>query len=142
MHWLQVDLLSWSSVAALTSFAPFDVILDKSTSDAIATSVDREFTSKEDISHLCPTVQHYLKAQPAITLNPVELLSLHLVPLTQKGTTWIALSYSTVRFDSVPSIKDYWTLRSRTALKAPPGPVSSSAHTPEVYHWLYVLDRR
>ncbi|KAJ5584791.1 uncharacterized protein N7459_004591 [Penicillium hispanicum] len=142
MHWVQVDLLSWNSVSALSSFAPFDVILDKSTSDAIATSSDRKFLSTENTSRLCPILQECLREQPAIALSPVELLALHLVPLTQKDTTWITLSYSTLRFDTVPAIKDYWTLRSRTALKAPPGPVSASAHTPEVYHWVYILDRK
>ena len=139
---MQADLLSWNSVSALSSFAPFDVILDKSTSDAIATSSDRSFTTTDDISCLCPVIRELLKEQPAIALSPVELLALHLVPLTRNDATWITLSYSTLRFDSVPAIRKYWTLRSRTPLKAPTGSVSSSAYTPDVYHWVYVLDRK
>lgn len=142
MRWVRADLLSWDHVSTLTRFAPFDVILDKSTSDAIATSSDQKFSMTDDLSRVCPAMQESLSAKPTITLSPVELLALHLVPLTQKGTAWIALSYSTLRFDSLPFLAEYWTLRSRTALKAPSGPVATSAHTPDVFHWVYILDRK
>ncbi|KAJ5919393.1 hypothetical protein N7466_010336 [Penicillium verhagenii] len=144
MHWQRADLLSWTHVSDLLPFAPFDVILDKSTSDAIATSTDQHFTSiaGEDISSLCPAVREVLSTRPSITLSPVELLGLNLVPLTQKDTTWVVLSYSTFRFDNLAFLDQYWSLRSRTPLKAPAGPVSSSAYTPDVFHWLYILDRR
>lgn len=141
MHWQRADLLAWDHVSTLARFAPFDVILDKSTSDAIATSSDQKYTSTDDMSHVCPIVRDYLSTQPTVTLSPVESLALHLVPLTQKNTTWVTLSYSTLRFDNLPFLKRYWTLRSRTPLKAPPGPVSSSAHAPEVFHWIYIMDR-
>lgn len=142
MHWQHADLLAWDHVSTLARFAPFDVILDKSTSDAIATSSDQEYTSTDDMSHVCPTVQDYLSTEPTITLSPVESLAVHLVPLTRKDTTWVTLSYSTLRFDNLPFLGQHWTLRSRTPLKAPTGPVSSSAHTPEVFHWIYILDRK
>lgn len=142
MHWLRADLLSWDHVSTLTPFAPFDVILDKSTSDAIATCSDLKISSEDDLSGICPTVRALLSSEPTITLSPVEALALHLVPLTQTNTTWIALSYSALRFDSLPFLAKYWSLRSRTPLQAPPGDVSSSAHTPEVFHWIYILDRK
>lgn len=143
MHWLQADLLAWNNVSGLTPYAPFDVILDKSTSDAIATSTDHHFDSTDDMSQLCPTIRELLATRNKISLSPVELLALHLVPLTRKDTTWVVLSYSTFRFEDVPFLAEYWILRSRTPLKAPTGPVSeSAAHTPEVFHWVYILDRR
>lgn len=142
MHWQRIDLLTWDQVSTLLRFAPFDVILDKSTSDAIATSSHQEYSSTVDMSHACPTVQDYLSTQPMITLSPVESLALHLVPLTHANTTWITLSYSTLRFDNLPFLQRHWTLRSRTPLKAPPGPLSPSAHAPEIFHWIYVLDRK
>ncbi|KAJ5657302.1 uncharacterized protein N7484_000951 [Penicillium longicatenatum] len=140
MHWQRADLLSWSHVSDLLPFAPFDVILDKSTSDAIATATDRHFAATDE--QLCPAVRELLATQPSITLSPVELLGLHLVPLTQKHTTWIVMSYSTFRFGGNSILDQYWTLRSRTPLKAPAGPVSSSAYTPDVFHWIYILDRK
>lgn len=142
MHWQRADLLSWSHVSDLLPFAPFDVILDKSTSDAIATATDRHFASTDDLSQICPAVRELLDTQPSIALSPVELLGLHLVPLTQKDTTWIVMSYSTFRFGGNSILDQYWTLRSRTPLKAPAGPVSSSAYTPDVFHWIYILDRK
>lgn len=143
MHWRRADLLLWDHVATLTPFAPFDVILDKSTSDAIATGSDRE-VSTLDAPETCPTVQEVAqdKESDATILSPVELLALNLIPLTREDTTWITLSYSTLRFDRLPALDKYWSLRSRTALKAPAGPVSSSVHTPDVFHWVYVLDRK
>ncbi|CAI7596082.1 unnamed protein product [Penicillium manginii] len=143
MHWRRADLLLWDHVATLMPFAPFDVILDKSTSDAIATSSDFK-VSALDAPEICPTVREVAQDDDNDTtiLSPVELLALNLVPLTRKDTTWITLSYSALRFDRIPALKHYWTLRSRTALKAPAGPVSSSAHTPDVFHWVYILDRK
>ncbi|OQE27232.1 hypothetical protein PENSTE_c004G04070 [Penicillium steckii] len=143
MHWRCADLLQWDDVATLTPFAPFDVILDKSTSDAIATFSDCEVSATND-SKLCPTVREVVQENDddTTTLSPVELLALNLIPLTKKDTTWITLSYSTLRFDCLRFLGQYWHLRSRTALKAPSGPVSSSAHTPDVFHWVYVLDRK
>ncbi|KAJ5894888.1 hypothetical protein N7495_006579 [Penicillium taxi] len=141
MHWHRADLLSWNDVSDISPFAPFDVILDKSTSDAISTCSDRKI-STTDAESLCPTVEQILSTNPVTNLSPVELLALHLVPLTRKDTTWIALSYSTLRFDNLPLLGMYWKLRSRTPLKAPAGRVSSSAYTPEVFHWLYILDRK
>ncbi|CAI7586200.1 unnamed protein product [Penicillium pancosmium] len=145
MHWRRADLLLWDHVATLTPFAPFDVILDKSTSDAIATFSDCE-VSAFDLPELCPTVREVAQDNDndngTAILSPVELLALNLIPLTRKDTTWITLSYSTLRFDRLPALDKYWTLRSRTSLKAPAGPVSSSAHTPDVFHWVYILDRK
>lgn len=142
MHWHRADLLAWDHVAGLSPFAPFDVILDKSTSDAIATSVDQTYASTDDMASISPMVQDCLSTTPTITLSPVETLALNLVPLTRSDSTWIALSYSSLRFENLPFLARYWTLRCRTPLKAPGGAVSSSAHTPDVFHWVYILDRR
>jgi hypothetical protein len=146
MHWVQADLRSWSDVSsALKDFTPFEVILDKSTSDAIATGPSEVFTSSgnDDLSSVCPTVRAILDQQGEgkIELSPVELLALHLVPLTQKGAMWITLSYSTARFDNFRYLAEHWSLVSRTPLQAPPGKTASSAYTPEVFHWMYVLQR-
>lgn len=142
MHWQRADLLVWDHVSTLARFAPFDLILDKSTTDAIATSSDQTYTSTENMSHVCPIVQDCLATQPTITLSPVEALGLHLVPLTRRNTTWVTLSYSNLRFDNLPFLERHWTLRSRIPLEAPPGPVTSSAHAPKVFHWIYILDRK
>ena len=142
MRWVRADFRSWDNVLSLTRFGPFDVILDKSTIDSIATSRDYTFSSTNNFDHVCPVIRETLSCHPSMTLSPVELVALHLVSLTRKGSTWIALSYSTTRFDNMELLKKYWTIRSRTALKAPSGPVSSSAYTPDIFHWIYILDRK
>ncbi|KAL1873375.1 hypothetical protein Plec18167_006426 [Paecilomyces lecythidis] len=146
MHWVRADLRSWSDLSsALMGFSPFDIIMDKSTSDAIATGVDEVFTSSsaDDQASVCPTVRQILdrRENSDISLAPVELLALHLVSLTQKGTTWLALSYSTMRFDNFPYLAEYWKVLSRTPLQAPAGQTASSAYTPQIFHWLYILQR-
>ncbi|KAJ5557371.1 hypothetical protein N7494_001286 [Penicillium frequentans] len=125
-----------------TTFPTFCRSHRSTTSDAIATATDRHFASTDDLSQICPAVRELLDTRPSIALSPVELLGLHLVPLTQKDTTWIVMSYSTFRFGGNSILDQYWTLRSRTPLKAPAGPVSSSAYTPDVFHWIYILDRK
>ncbi|KAJ5371517.1 uncharacterized protein N7496_007609 [Penicillium cataractarum] len=142
MTWYRADLLSWDDVSGVTQFAPFDVIFDKSTSDAIATFDDQIFTATDDMSRVCPLVKDILSQQSSTALSPVDLLALHLVPLSRKDTTWVVLSYSSLRFDKRPILDKYWSLRSRIPVKAPAGPVSTSAYTPEVFHWLYILDRK
>lgn len=142
MNWERADLLAWEHVDGLAKFAPFDVIMDKSTSDAIATFNDREFQSTDDTPAVCPPVRSFLSRNSAVTLSPVELLALNLVPLTRRDTTWIALSYSSFRFDDLPLLAEHWNLRSRIPLKAPSGATSSSAYTPDVFHWVYILDRK
>ncbi|KAJ5297315.1 hypothetical protein N7508_007564 [Penicillium antarcticum] len=142
MPWLRVDLRSWSDVSTLSDFAPFDVILDKSTSDAVATSEDHQLSRQNDFLTSCPAVQKILLKNAATTLKPVELLALQLFPLTQKGSRWIALSYSTIRFDGLHHLADHWTLQARIPLKAPAGPATPSTYVPEIFHWMYILERR
>lgn len=161
MRWIQADLRSWSEVCnKILPFAPFDVILDKSTSDAIATSEpftfhqssidpdeqDNHKTSEE--TALCPALQQVLadkstlKEVGSLTLSPVELLSMHLFPLAKKGAIWLVFSYSSVRFHDLPYLNRHWTLISSTPVKAPSGQASSAvAMVPDVFHWMYVLRR-
>lgn len=154
MHWVQADLCSWDQVSSSVSlpFAPVDVVLDKSTSDAIATSVSRTFHSSENrdaidtpLPAVSPVVQEILDQtqEEQLTLAPVELLALHLAPITQKGAVWLALSYSDTRFDGLAHLLAYWSIISRTPLKAPSGQTASaSAMVPEIFHWVYVLRRK
>ncbi|KAL4863062.1 hypothetical protein BDV12DRAFT_34057 [Aspergillus spectabilis] len=141
MHWLRIDLRSWMDVSQLLPFAPFDAILDKSTSDAIATSNPVTLRTS-DVSAACPALRDILTSGEEITLSPVELLALHLVPLSRKGSTWFVLSYSTMRFDNLPHLSPYWEIVSRHPLEAPRGQTASGAYTPLVYHWVYILQRR
>lgn len=141
MPWLHADLRSWLDVTSLVPFSPFDVIMDKSTCDSIATSAQQTFTSSSDRSNTCPTVLETIDKTESTTMSPVELLGLNLVPLTRKGTRWIALSYSSTRFDNLAYLGRHWDVVFRSKMQAPSG-VLSNAHAPEIYHWLYVLRRK
>lgn len=141
MRWIRINLRSWSDVSTLTLFVPFDVIVDKSTSDAICASEPQTFSPSSTDSSSCPTVREIVESDGEVELSPVETLAVHLVPLAQRGTTWVALSYSMFRFDNVQYIGRYRELVARTPLMAPSGEVSESAHAPEIFHWLYVLRR-
>ncbi|KAL3458300.1 hypothetical protein BJX64DRAFT_279988 [Aspergillus heterothallicus] len=143
MHWQRADLRSWNDVSHLLAFAPFDVILDKSTSDAIATGSPVKLTPWASGSAICPTVQDIIGGgKEAVTIPPVELLGMHLVPLTRKGSRWFVLSYSAMRFDNLSVTCSHWEIVSRTPLEAPRGQTASGAYTPPVYHWMYTLQRK
>ncbi|KAL2857245.1 hypothetical protein BJY01DRAFT_242320 [Aspergillus pseudoustus] len=143
MHWQRADLRSWTDVSHLLPFAPFDVILDKSTSDAIATASPVRFTPELSKSEVCPTVQAIIpRDEEAVIISPVELLAMHLVPLTRKGSKWFVLSYSTMRFDNLSDLCTYWEIVSRIPLQAPCGQTASGAYTPPIYHWMYTLERK
>lgn len=142
MHWVQADLRSWADVSEISCFAPVDMILDKSTSDAIATSAPVAFSSSSDASDTCEEIQRLVKKGGEITLLPVEVLALHLAPLARPGAIWIALSFSATRFENLPHAMAHWAVVAQKALKAPHGHSSPSVHTPEVFHWLYILKRK
>ncbi|KAL4971943.1 hypothetical protein BDW66DRAFT_13869 [Aspergillus desertorum] len=147
MHWIQTDLRSWTDVSRLLPYGPFDAIIDKSTSDAIATSNPVTFTTASvDTSAICPVIQEISRktkgASREITTSPVELLGLHLVTLTKKGARWFVLSYSAWRFEKVPRLSEYWEVVSRMPVEAPSGQTASGAQAPAVYHWVYTLQRK
>lgn len=143
MPWIQADLRSWADLSKLAPFGPFDVIMDKSTCDAIATSEHETFSSRSSSeSNVCPAVLESIDRDQETTLAPIELIGLHLVPLTKKDSTWIALSYSSARFD-VPLLQRHWEVVEKAAIQAPSGILTSStSHAPRIYHWLYVLKRK
>ncbi|KAL4905538.1 hypothetical protein BDW74DRAFT_177906 [Aspergillus multicolor] len=151
MHWVQTDLRSWTDVSKLLPFGPLDAIIDKSTSDAIATSSPVTLNANSPgPSSICPVIQSILTktkeeckdGDEAITLSSVELLGLHLVPLTRRGSRWFVLSYSAFRFEDVPRLLEYWDVIVRVPVEAPGGLTASGAKAPSVYHWVYTLERR
>lgn len=139
MPWLHADLRSWADLSTLAPFGPVDVIMDKSTCDAVATSEHKTFSPPfaSNDHDTCPTVLESIDQGQATTLHPVELLGLHLVPLTRKGSKWIALSYSSSRFD-LPLLQGHWDVVERTAIQAP----SELGNAPKIFHFLYVLKRK
>ncbi|KAI9710945.1 MAG: hypothetical protein M1820_002382 [Bogoriella megaspora] len=110
MHWATADLLCFKSlIAAVGSGKPrFSLIVDKSTSDAIACA---ESMKVSDVisginavfldSEICVEVSSlHEKASGSNEglIDPMIVLALHLAAVTDEGGKWLAVSYSTDRF--------------------------------------------
>ncbi|KAK7695323.1 hypothetical protein QCA50_002514 [Cerrena zonata] len=100
--WERTDLMSWPDIQTLKRTQLFEIVVDKSTSDAISCNEDITFEpSKTTPNNTCPLVATYIANNPdsVLKLEPVELLALHIATLVRPGGIWVALSYSRYRFD-------------------------------------------
>jgi hypothetical protein len=98
MNWKVLDLLDPASVAELESI-PFDLIIDKSTSDAISCGPDLPFPHKPSTAkpgHLLP-LDHDGSQKDLV--HPLDILAVHLARLTLPGSKWLSISYSADRFE-------------------------------------------
>ncbi|KAL6247200.1 hypothetical protein RBB50_005543 [Rhinocladiella similis] len=168
MRWTAVDLLSMPRVRSLLDHdsKPYDVIVDKSTSDAVA----------------CGSYIAMLSARKGggeidesswpVSVHPVEVLALNLAAVTAVGCRWISISYSESRFwfverndgdpvkttairttGNAPPQSDgshyvapfvFWRLEKKEQIELPEpefGGSTHNIHRPQVFHWLYVLVR-
>lgn len=161
-RWEVVDLLDWSATSQAISGVSDKpglslnsrkhtiiparlVIIDKSTADAISCGPDI-YTSLVDSG--------------SSPVHPTEALALHLGALAAEGSIWLALSYSSMRFEFLTSINDHereklseqepvvtarhlWII-DRTELiptQTEPNNLRENVHTPQVYHTLFTLKR-
>ncbi|KAI0719935.1 hypothetical protein C8T65DRAFT_705971 [Cerioporus squamosus] len=148
MLWVCVDAMKWGDVKAALGpgeedeRGAFDVIVDKSTSDAIS-----------DPS-LHPAFNEYLAAHEGqtISLAPVEMLAVHLASLVRPGGLWVALTFSSTRFaflssteatnpTSLPRASKYWMVEDIKTVDAPTG-MEGSGYAPIVQHYVFLLRRR
>lgn len=162
MRWSQVSLLSQSSVLSTCPESSYDIIVDKSTADAIACGDDVEvsFKSKSDLKETDSRLYGKHHDEVSGLVHPVCMLALHLALIAAPGCRWIALSYSSDRFpflhndpfpeESVPpQLLDngypdparYWRLVIKEAVDAPEEENTGATHRPRISHWLYVLER-
>lgn len=161
MHWSTVDLLSLTSVQSLVvdNGRLYDLIIDKSTTDAISCG--------ENIAIMSSWTQPDGPVQ--MSMHPVDLLALHLATVTACGGRWIVISYSADRFPFLEDKDDqgreregsaalqdessvgpgrFWELDRKAPITVPEteeavvgGTPGQTVHRPEIYHWLYVLVR-
>lgn len=158
--WERVDLMRWKEVFALkekmvhTTGRKFDVVVDKSTTDAISCMADVVYRS--DTLSGSPRDAHPLidytvsrSASKEITFHPAAVLALHLASVVETGGVWIALSYSQNRFpffgqDGELDLSLFWTVeRVEPVLVRQEVDKQSegTVHTPDVYDHLYILRR-
>ncbi|KAI0782414.1 hypothetical protein BC629DRAFT_1289374 [Irpex lacteus] len=107
VRWEKVDLLSWEDCRGLISEGGelFEVVVDKSTSDAISCGQDVSFsetlTGDHETSSTHPLIAQVLsrsQSEVPVVLEPLEVVALHLASLVKPRGMWIALSYSERRF--------------------------------------------
>lgn len=163
IQWIRADALQWKDLSSvLASWGDgeknlaghFEVILDKSTSDCIACVDD---IALEEPTVANPLLSPFLEANPSlkIEVSPMEMLALNLACLTPPGAIWIALSFSERRFEfllqatrlSKPSLhvslapERFWAVKMVDAVNAHPGVLQDGVHSPEIKHYVYVLER-
>ncbi|KAA8625311.1 hypothetical protein PtrSN002B_007659 [Pyrenophora tritici-repentis] len=108
MRWDAVDLLDYKSMLHRCKRAAYFVILDKSTSDSIACGDDVHAPLPYPVA-----VRSYepLNLEPTastVPLHPVIVMAVNLALVARPGAHWIALSYSSERFDFLDSATSEW----------------------------------
>lgn len=147
-RWSTLDLLSASQILGFgASDEKYDVIIDKSTSDAIScaddvtVNVPYQIGSSSTTRLACMTTTR--------TVLPLDLLALHLAYLASPGCQWVVLSYSSSRFShwddqsttkGLPQPHELWKIARHEKIEQPPDP-NDTVHRPSVMHHLYILRR-
>ncbi|KAK5999457.1 hypothetical protein QM012_005458 [Aureobasidium pullulans] len=147
-RWSTLDLLSASQIVDFgASGKTYDVIIDKSTSDAISCAKDVTIELPPQISNLQTT--QLTHSRTTTTMFPLDILALHLAYLANPGCRWIVLSYSASRFshwddevitEGLPQPHKVWNIERHEKIEQPPDP-NDTVHRPPVMHHLYILRR-
>ncbi|KZT02478.1 uncharacterized protein LAESUDRAFT_730226 [Laetiporus sulphureus 93-53] len=168
MQWVQADVLKWGDLAPLLGSDPrrhedagqrarFEIVLDKSTSDAISCGDDIVVEDGLAPSVANSPVVERLAAQQGypLRLQPVILLALHLANLIHPGGLWISLSFSSTRFSFMhapegddrrndgiqAALSRYWILEQHRTVDAPSGQTKPGVYAPSIQYFVYVLRR-
>ena len=155
MRWICADAMKWGELHAALDMdgehITFDLVVDKSTSDAISCGDDVSYSSPDPGLH--PAINKYLATHEGRTMTfvPVEVLAVHLASLVRPGGLWVALSYSSNRFSflsspeppdaTLPRAANYWVIENVIAVDAPTG-MKENGHAPVVQHYIFLLRRR
>ena len=172
MRWVCADALKWDEARAVLAdidggggvsdspgpTAPrlFDVVVEKSTSDAISCGEDVPLDGASGSVH--PILR---TAARAAAIAPMELLAVHLAALVRPGGLWVALTFSASRFafldrgershaddsrarpPSGPG-SAYWSIEEVKPVNAPTGALEDTArvvHAPAVQHYVVLIRR-
>ncbi|KAH8099301.1 hypothetical protein BXZ70DRAFT_291336 [Cristinia sonorae] len=159
VRWETVDLLDWKDVVGKLQPSRegtkaegevFTIVIDKSTSDAISCApdihLDVQNLSYADPETSCLTLAGCLATASEQTIEPLELLALHLAQLVRPGGVWIALSYSSNRFPFLVGggsslASAFWRIKEVIPVDAPSGQAREGVHAPAVQHVVYVVER-
>ncbi|KIJ41956.1 hypothetical protein M422DRAFT_31569, partial [Sphaerobolus stellatus SS14] len=128
----------------------FDVLVEKSYSDALACGEEIPLQSSTINPDPLPDVS--VETQSAIqstVMTPEAASAIYLASVTKAGGLWIAVSYSSERFDflknSCSPAASFWSIESaRTLLVSDDDSNDTRAgpvHRPQIAHYLYILKR-
>lgn len=126
---LHINALSLSDLLRTQPEGGWDILVDKSTADAISCGEPLP----DDSDHA-----------PSDTSEPIELLCVNLSKVTRPHAVWLCVSYSSNRFDFLSSAEKRfgWRVRSKSPVSRPshqkPGDV---VHRPETCTWAWLLER-
>lgn len=164
MQWSTLDLLSLPSIRTLAEEKGcYDIVVDKSTCDAISCGDDVPVPLPHPLQPSPPP-----SSSPSSTakIHPLHILALHLAALVPPGGRWIALSYSGQRFpffEPFPVRADegrldpellergfvhpgrLWRLERKEVVEVGMGGAKPGGgglvHEPRTAHWIYVMVR-
>lgn len=161
MNWSQVSLLSLSSVLSVCQPGGYSLIVDKSTSDAIACGLDVEYQMPFPLSVQNETIHQ--KDDPDLmtrhAIHPLNVLAIHLALVTMPGARWINLSYSGDRLPFLarifgppvepvpvgyPDPARFWKLVQKKEIQTNQNDDSGAEHVvhrPTLSHFVYILER-
>ncbi|THW74887.1 hypothetical protein D6D19_04472 [Aureobasidium pullulans] len=138
----------------------YDIIIDKSTTDAISCAEDVVVSLPYCINinnintSATATIPTTVCTQPtfpqkAAAIYPPHILAIHLAYLARPGCRWVVLSYSSSRFSDwegeempqgLPQPGELWKLVKHEKIVQSPDPEDRVHRPPEMHH-LYILER-
>ncbi|KAF8591682.1 hypothetical protein K439DRAFT_1326399 [Ramaria rubella] len=150
MRWAVVDLLDWVSFKRTyeeNGNEPFDLIVEKSCTDALACGSDIPLEpSFHDASGLSAPEQSDL----GNLIAPEVAFSMYVAAFTRPGGAWIALSYSAQRFDFLRDANQpaarMWSIEQTKRLTVKDDSEKENGgkivYRPEIVHFVYTLRRK
>jgi hypothetical protein len=161
MDWSQVSLLSPPSILSASSAGSVGLIIDKSTSDAVACGLDVHVRPPRPSLTDATLTADWKNGEPT-KIHPLHILALNLAMVAAPGARWLTLSYSKDRYpflpvlfgpfpdklpDDIPDPARYWRLVRKNEIQSEqevPEKFKENfdfVYRPVISHYIYVLER-
>lgn len=127
----------------------YDIIIDKSTTDAISCAEDVVVGLPYCINNIDISTSSNHTSPEKAAIYPPHILAIHLAYLARPGCRWVVLSYSSSRFSDwegeempqgLPQPSQLWKLVKHEKIVQPHDPEDKVHRPPEMHH-LYILER-
>lgn len=129
----------------------YDIIIDKSTTDAISCAEDMVVSLPYciNINNINTSTSSNHTSPEKAAIYPPHILAIHLAYLARPGCRWVVLSYSSSRFpdwegeempQGLPQPGELWKLVKHEKIVQSPDPEDRVHRPPEMHH-LYILER-